>query len=52
MEPVPSDPSADIVVHAPAEVERLSEIGLGWVMQREGVTLHVVLGYLSWGKWM
>jgi hypothetical protein len=32
MKLVPSDPSVDMLMHAPEKVERLSKIGLGWIM--------------------
>jgi hypothetical protein len=51
MKPILSHPSAYMLVYTLEEVERLGEIGLGWVVQLEGVTLHVVLGYLSWSEW-
>ena len=42
MKPVPSDPYLDeiVLVYTPEEFERMSEIGLSWIVQREGVTLY------------
>ena len=40
MKPVPSDPYLDeiVLVHTPEEFAHMSKIGLGWIVQREGVT--------------
>ena len=31
---------ADILVYTPEEFDRMSDIGLGWVVRQEGVTLY------------
>jgi predicted nucleotidyltransferase len=34
------DRPAEILVYTPEEYERMSEIGLGWIVHNEGVTLY------------
>jgi predicted nucleotidyltransferase len=34
------DRAAEILVYTPEEFERMCEVGLGWVVQQEGVTLY------------
>ncbi len=35
-----SQRAAEILVYTPEEFERMGEIGFGWILQHEGVTLY------------
>ncbi len=37
--------SADILVYTPAEFDRMGDVGLGWVVQQEGITLYERLSH-------
>ncbi len=37
--------TADILVYTPEEFDRMGEVGLGWVVQQEGITLYERLSH-------
>ncbi len=37
--------AADILVYTPEEFDRMGEVGLGWVVQQEGITLYERLSH-------
>ncbi len=37
--------TADILVYTPEEFDRMGDVGLGWVVQQEGITLYERLSH-------